>query len=118
MFKKPKRTSDRKFLDMCKDQPCIICGKWPTDPAHIKTVKSGGPDHPRNVIPMCRLHHTLQHSKGWIYMIMMFPTLWTILNEKGWEVIDVGYGKKLVNYNVEDDQSLFTELELRINIPH
>jgi hypothetical protein len=112
---KKKRTINKKFLESIKNHPCILCKKWPTDPCHIKTVKTGGCDSYRNVLPMCREHHTMQHSKGWVYMTNKFPTLLPILNERGWEFVDVGYGKKLVNYEIEEKIASETEIELKIN---
>ena len=81
---KPKRKEDRKLLDEFKNNPCCVCGSSPSDPAHIKTVGSGGPDESFNLISLCRICHGTQHKIGFFAMCKKHPILLNILNEKGW----------------------------------
>lgn len=91
---KPKRKVDREALDAEKEKPCAACGCGPSDPAHIKTVKSGGADDPTNVMPLCRLHHTEQHKVGWVRMSQTYLGVLEALDTRGWEpVVEFGRNK-------------------------
>ena len=58
MLSKNIRITNRELLDFIATQPCIVCNRpGPSDPSHIKTQGSGGPDTWWNVVPKCRLHH-------------------------------------------------------------
>ena len=83
---KPKRKTNRDLLDRIKTQHCFICGNWPSDPCHIKSVGSGGPDETWNVVPMCRFHHTEQHAIGWVSMWSKYVIIRMKLASMGWEV--------------------------------
>lgn len=44
--------------------PCSVCKKPPpSDPAHVRSRGAGGGSD--DLIPLCRIHHRLQHDKGW-----------------------------------------------------
>ncbi len=49
----------RRFV---RSHVCCVCGKQPTDFAHVKTVGSGGGD--QFGVPLCRGCHSLQHTIG------------------------------------------------------
>lgn len=87
MNPKPKRVVNRGVLDAEKEKPCVICGWHETDPAHIKTVKSGGGDEAFNVMPLCRRHHILQHQLGFVYLSRSYKTVLAALEERGWEIV-------------------------------
>lgn len=42
--------------------PCLVCGRWPVDPAHIKHRSTGGDDR-NNLVPLCRTHHKEQEGR-------------------------------------------------------
>ena len=58
---------DRKYLDSVREQPCIITGLTPCDPAHIRWGLGGGmglkPDDNR-VLPLVHQLHQEQHQIG------------------------------------------------------
>ena len=58
---------DRKYLDSVREQPCIITGSSPCDPAHIRWGMGGGmglkPDDNR-VLPIVHQLHQHQHQIG------------------------------------------------------
>ena len=85
LLKKYKRKKDRKLLNEIKSQDCIICETSPCDPAHIKSVKSGGDDVEHNVVPLCRVHHREQHDIGHYRFALRYPKYNDVLNKKGWE---------------------------------
>jgi hypothetical protein len=66
-FPKHNRIRDRAWLDEVRDQPCIITGTTPCDPAHIRYGLSGGmglkPDDNR-VLPLAHELHRQQHDIG------------------------------------------------------
>ena len=64
MFAKKKRIKNRALLDYIKSFPCEVCGRGDCDPAHLKTVGSGGDDTLSNVISQCRRCHAEQGVIG------------------------------------------------------
>jgi len=69
MFPKSKRIVDDACLAIFRAKPCVACRKHPpSDPAHLTTVKAGGNDSMKNVMSLCRQHHTEQHTIGWVKM--------------------------------------------------
>lgn len=64
----------KKFLDFIRRSPCLICrsgtyheeiGAWICDPAHVQTKGSvGTTGDVGNIVPLCRQHHSEQHSIG------------------------------------------------------
>ena len=47
-----------------RSQPCLVCRRRPSDPAHIQTKGAGGSDTAENLMPLCRMHHSEQHQIG------------------------------------------------------
>jgi len=64
-LQKTVRKSDLKLLSDVKQNPCLVCGRRPCDPCHIRSRGAGGPDTDWNVVAFCRIHHREQHDKGW-----------------------------------------------------
>ena len=87
---KKKRIVDKTLLSQARECPCVVCYTLPTDPAHVRSVGSGGGDTSQNIISLCRTHHSLQHLKGWIYMWDNFDTIRRELILKGWGITENG----------------------------
>lgn len=86
-YPKSVRTSDRGLLDSYHGQRCSVCGKSPpSDPSHIRSRGSGGPDEKWNLMPMCRIHHTEWHKIGSITFMKKYPGFAWSLMAKGWRV--------------------------------
>lgn len=85
---KPIRVKNRKLLDSYHDRSCLACGYHRSDPCHIKTLKSGGPDAEFNIVPMCRQHHVEQHKIGWDSMRRKYPRLDTHMALMGWQKLN------------------------------
>lgn len=83
---KPKRIVDQSALELFRHGSCELCHRMEVDPCHIKSRGSGGPDAPFNLIRLCREHHSLQHSVGWIRMMERFPILILVMKVKGWSL--------------------------------
>lgn len=64
LLSKPKRIRDPELLAEVRGSPCCVCGRY-AEPAHVKSRGSGGDDVPENIVPLCRIHHTIQHAMGW-----------------------------------------------------
>lgn len=62
--RKLKAKAFGKQAKLCRRSPCLVCGKRPSDPAHVRSRGAGGRDR-GNVIPLCRDHHREQHQHGW-----------------------------------------------------
>jgi hypothetical protein len=64
---KPVRDRDRDHLRFVAAQPCLICGRTPSDPHHIKFAEQramGRRVSDRFTVPICRLHHRELHRRG------------------------------------------------------
>jgi hypothetical protein len=64
---KPVRERDREHLKFVAAQPCLICGRTPSDPHHIKFAEQramGRRVSDRFTVPICRLHHRELHRRG------------------------------------------------------
>jgi hypothetical protein len=64
---KPVRERDRDHLRFVAAQPCLVCGRTPSDPHHIKFAEQramGRRVSDRFTVPVCRLHHRELHRRG------------------------------------------------------
>jgi len=64
---KPVRERDRDHLKFVAAQPCLVCGRTPSDPHHIKFAEQRGMGRKvsdRFTVPICRLHHRELHRRG------------------------------------------------------
>jgi ERF superfamily len=64
---KPLRERDREHLKFVAAQPCLVCGRSPSDAHHIKFAEQramGRRVSDRFTVPICRLHHHELHRRG------------------------------------------------------
>jgi hypothetical protein len=64
---KPVRERDREHLRFVAAQPCLVCGRTPSDPHHLKFAEQramGRKVSDRFAVPICRLHHRELHRRG------------------------------------------------------
>jgi hypothetical protein len=54
---------DPAYQKWIKTLPCLICGSWPVDPAHVIKRSRGAPDR-ANIVPLCRTHHSSQEGRN------------------------------------------------------
>jgi hypothetical protein len=67
VIRKPVRERDRDHLRFVASQPCVVCGRTPSDPHHIKFAEQramGRKVSDRFTVPICRLHHRELHRRG------------------------------------------------------
>jgi ERF superfamily len=67
VIRKPARERDREHLKFVAAQPCLVCGRTPSDAHHIKFVEQramGRKVSDRFTVPVCRLHHRELHRRG------------------------------------------------------
>jgi hypothetical protein len=67
VISKPVRDRDREHLNFVAAQPCLVCGRTPSDPHHIKFAEQramGRKVSDRFTVPICRLHHRELHRCG------------------------------------------------------
>jgi hypothetical protein len=67
VIKKPVRERDREHLRFVASQPCLVCGRTPSDAHHIKFAEPramGRKVSDRFTVPICRLHHRELHRRG------------------------------------------------------
>lgn len=69
-------------LDFVRNQRCQVCGRWPSDPDHLRTRGAGGDDSLENLMPLCRRHHTERGTIGIRSFVKKYslPVSW----ESGW----------------------------------
>jgi ERF superfamily len=63
----PRRYRDREHLRHVAKQPCLICGRKPSDPHHLRYVQPralGRKASDEFTVPLCRIHHRLVHRVG------------------------------------------------------
>ena len=68
----PKRLRDKAHLGFVASQPCLVCGRQPSDPHHLRFAQPraiGLKVSDEFTVPLCRGHHRQLHQAG---------------NEKGW----------------------------------
>ena len=61
------RERDRDHLRFVAAQACLVCGRTPSDPHHIKFAQQramGRKVSDRFTVPICRLHHRQLHRRG------------------------------------------------------
>ncbi len=85
-FPKQIRKTDPALLESIRRMPCAICGQAPmSDPSHIRTRGSGGPDEPWNVFPKCRKHH-IEWGGSWSSFLKKYPLFMWRLQKAGWVI--------------------------------
>ena len=63
----PKRLRDKEHLKFVAAQPCLICGRQPTDPHHLRFAQPraiGLKVSDEFTVPLCRGHHRQLHQAG------------------------------------------------------
>jgi hypothetical protein len=63
----PRRYRDRDHLRYVAQQPCLICGRKPSDPHHLRYVQPralGRKSSDEFAVPLCRIHYRLVHRVG------------------------------------------------------
>ena len=67
IIRKPVRERDRDHLRFVAAQPCLVCGRTPSDAHHIRFAEQramGRKVSDRFAVPICRLHHRELHRRG------------------------------------------------------
>jgi hypothetical protein len=67
VIRKPVRERDREHLKFVASQPCLVCGRTPSDAHHLKFAEPramGRKVSDRFTVPVCRLHHRELHRRG------------------------------------------------------
>ena len=63
----PRRVRDREHVKFVAGQPCLICGRRPADPHHLRFAQSralGRKVSDEFTVPLCRGHHREVHRCG------------------------------------------------------
>jgi hypothetical protein len=61
----PRRYRNRAHLRAVAQQPCLICGRKPSDPHHLRYLQPralGRKASDEFAVPLCRVHHRAVHS--------------------------------------------------------
>ena len=63
----PKRHRNREHLRFVSQQACLVCGRTPSDPHHLRFAQQralGRKVSDEFVVPLCRTHHRALHRVG------------------------------------------------------
>src|SRR6202142_4241776 len=63
----PKRLRDKSHLKFVASKPCLICGRQPSDPHHLRFAQPralGLKVSDEFTVPLCRVHHRQLHQAG------------------------------------------------------
>ena len=66
-FPEPRRIRDRDHVRYVTKQPCLVCGRRPSDPHHLRFAQDralGRKVSDEFVVPLCRGHHREVHRCG------------------------------------------------------
>jgi hypothetical protein len=110
---KPVSERDREHLKFVAAQPCLVCGRTPSDPHHIKFAEQramGRKVSDRFTVPICRLHHRELHRHGnerawWekqeIDPLSVAANLWAKTHEIGSAANLAGVSDLAANFNAK-----------------
>jgi ERF superfamily len=81
VFAEPRRIRDRDHIRHVMKQPCLICGRQPSDPHHLRFAQCralGRKVSDEFTVPLCRGHHRELHRHGdeaaWWQKLGLDPT--------------------------------------------
>jgi ERF superfamily len=63
----PRRYRDRTHLEFVSSQPCLLCGRQPSDAHHLRFAQPralGRRVSDEFAVPLCRTHHRVLHNRG------------------------------------------------------
>jgi hypothetical protein len=63
----PRRYRDRAHLEFVASQPCLVCGRQPSDAHHLRFMQAralGRRVSDEFAVPLCRTHHRAVHRSG------------------------------------------------------
>jgi hypothetical protein len=63
----PRRYRHKAHLRYVAQQPCLLCGRKPSDPHHLRFMQPralGRKASDEFSVPLCRIHHRLVHRVG------------------------------------------------------
>jgi hypothetical protein len=63
----PRRYRSRDHLRYVMQQPCLVCGRKPSDPHHLRYMQPralGCKASDEYAVPLCRVHHRAAHRAG------------------------------------------------------
>ena len=107
----PKRIREKAHLRFVASHPCLVCGRQPADPHHLRFAQPralGMKVSDEFTVPLCREHHRQLHHAGnevaWWHSVNIKPlpiarTLWD-QNHPPTAVESAGAGS---DYDVTDD---------------
>jgi len=67
VFPEPRRVRDRNHIRHVMKQACLVCGRRPSDPHHLRFAQSralGRKVSDEFTVPLCRAHHRELHRYG------------------------------------------------------
>jgi hypothetical protein len=67
LFSEVRRHRDKPHLRFVALQPCLVCGRSPADPHHLRFAQPralGRKTSDEFVVPLCRTHHRQNHEVG------------------------------------------------------
>jgi hypothetical protein len=100
----PKRRREPEHLDYVRRQPCLICGRTPSDAHHLRFAQQrafGRKVSDEFTVPLCRVHHHQLHQFG-------KETEWWIAADRDVDPLQIAKGlweESRQKLNVDDTSS-------------
>jgi len=63
----PRRIRNKEHVRFVAQQACLVCGRRPSDPHHLRHVQLGAIGRKSSdefTVPLCRIHHRALHRSG------------------------------------------------------
>jgi hypothetical protein len=101
----PKRLRDKAHLKFVASQPCLVCGRQPSDPHHLRFAQPralGIKVSDEFTVPLCRGHHRQLHQAGnelaWWQGLKIAPltvakNLWEQTHSNSAEIVETQHSK-------------------------
>ena len=67
LIPKTTRRRDKRHLQFIATQPCLVCGRCPSDAHHLRFSEPralGRKVSDESTVPLCRVHHRALHNRG------------------------------------------------------
>jgi len=117
----PRRYRNREHLRFVVRQPCLVCGRKPSDPHHLRYMQPralGRKASDEFVVPLCRVHHREVHrirdEKAWWNQAGIDPLK---AARRLWKHTRIGEGRIEAAPAAQTTQPAETDQSIRSDVP-
>lgn len=73
-----RKYGSEERVGFVRSLPCVCCWRAPSENAHTKSGGVGRKADYTTIVPLCKTHHTLAHTKGMKTVGEMFKVDWEL----------------------------------------